>query len=264
MKSWPYLFVSVLLLAGPVTAADEVANLEPLVTDRPTDSVSPIVVPKGSFQVETGYRYSQLNSDTDGNSVQTFPDLLFRYGLGERFEARLLASGWNARDVNDKTETNVADISIGTKIELIPTSGNWSISGLLVDVSMPTGSAAESNDYVIPKILYVGGYNVSDSWALTYNAGPSLVTFNEGAGRDTRWNLNYAVALSTMLSSNVGLFAEVYGAVQEGSAGDVADFQVGTTLGIAPQVQIDFRVGAGLASASPDWFAGAGLAFRLQ
>ena len=61
----------------------------------------------------------------------------------------------------------------------------------------------------------------------------------------------------------MSLFAEVYGAVLEGSEPNRSDVQVGTTVGIAPLFQLDFRIGAGLVSVSPDWFAGAGLAFRL-
>jgi hypothetical protein len=236
---------------------------EPMVTDRPTDGVSPIVVPKGAFQFEAGYKYSRSDTDNGGVDEHTFPDFLFRYGLGERFEARLFTSGWNAREEAGETEANFADITLGTKIELTEPRGRFGITSLLVDISLPTGADSETSDYVIPKVLLVGGYELSDCYSLTYNIGPSLVTFKENGARDTRWDLNYALALGAVLRSNVDLFAEVYGNVQEGSSPETSNLQVGSTINVSPTFQLDVRVGAGLVSAAPDWFAGAGLAYRL-
>jgi hypothetical protein len=244
-------------------AAELTDGIAPLVTDRPTDSVSPIVVPKGSLQFEGGYKYSRLGSNNASRDLQTFPELLLRYGLGERYELRLFASGWNVRKIDNKTEENFSDITIGSKIELLPANGNWAISSVLVDVSLPTGATGETNDYVIPKVLYLGGYQLTERFGLTYNIGPSLITFKEAGERETRWDLNYSLALSATVRPDISVFAEVYGAVIEGSTRNRSDVQVGTTIMVAPLVQLDFRVGAGLTSASPDWFTGAGLAFRI-
>jgi hypothetical protein len=244
-------------------AADVPASAVFLYTDRPTDSVSPLVVPKGSFQFETGYKYSRFDTDQGGVEEQTFPDFLFRYGLGERFEARLFASGWTATEVGGESTTGFSDITVGTKIELTKPRGRMSVASLLVDVSLPTGSASETSDYVIPKVLFVGGYELSDRYSLTYNIGPSLVTFKEAGTRETRWDLSYALAFAALARSNINLFAELYGAVKEGSVPETRNLQVGTTIRVAPKFQLDFRVGTGLVSASPEWFAGAGLAFRL-
>lgn len=244
-------------------AADAPASSVFLVTDRPTDSVSPLVVPKGSFQFETGYKYSRFDTEQGNLDEQSFPDFLFRYGLGEHFEARLFASGWNVTEVAGDSTTGFSDITVGTKIQLTKPRGRMSITSLLIDVSLPTGSASETSDYVIPKVLLVGGYELSDRYSLTYNIGPSLVTFKEAGARETRWDLSYALAFAALARSNINLFAELYGAVKEGSAPETRNLQVGTTIRVAPQFQLDFRVGTGLVSASPEWFAGAGLAFRL-
>ena len=67
-------------------AADAPASSVFLVTDRPTDSVSPLVVPKGSFQFETGYKYSRFDTEQGNLDEQSFPDFLFRYGLGEHLK----------------------------------------------------------------------------------------------------------------------------------------------------------------------------------
>lgn len=258
-----FVIIAFFMAISGVSASELASASEVLVTDRPTDSASPIVVPKRALQFEAGYKYSRLDSDSANNDLHVLPELLLRYGLGEHYELRLFASGWSFREVDGETQKSFSDITVGTKIELLPARGNWAVTSVLVDVNLPTGSTAETSEYVIPKVLYVGGYKLSEQFGLTYNIGPSLVTFKDAGARESRWDLNYALALSASVRSNISLFAEVYGAVIEGSTPNRADAQVGTTFGIGSQFQVDFRVGAGLVSASPDWFAGAGLAFRM-
>lgn len=233
-----------------------------LVTDRPTDSVSPIVVPKGRFQFEAGYRYARLETDSFSVDQHTFPDFLFRYGLGERYEVRLYTAGWDVKEVGGgETETSFSNISVGTKIELLPKWGRLTKSSLLVDLALPTGS--DRDKYVVPKALFVGGFEFSGRYGLTYNIGPSLVSFKQDGERDSRWDLNYAIAFSALPRPDINLFAELYGNVREGSIPETHSAQVGATYRVAPQLQLDCRVGAGLVTAAPDWFAGLGLAFYL-
>jgi hypothetical protein len=53
-----------ILLAGTVPAlADDTTEANestesPIVTDRPTDSASPLLVPRHTFQVEAGYKFT--------------------------------------------------------------------------------------------------------------------------------------------------------------------------------------------------------------
>jgi hypothetical protein len=220
-------------------------------------------VPKGSFQFEAGYKYARLEKDGLKVDQHTFPDFLFRYGLGKRYEVRLYAAGWKGEEVGGETETSFSDISVGTKIELLPKRSRMTKSSLLIDVSLPTGSDSDGDDYVIPKVLFVGGYEFSGRYGLTYNIGPSLVTFKQAGEREHQWDLNYAIAFSALARSNINLFAEFYGVVSEGSVPETHSAQVGATFRVAPKFQLDCRVGAGLSSAAPDWFAGLGLAFRL-
>ena len=248
-------------LCRPGLAADKPS---PLVTDRPTDSVAPVVIPKRSLQVEAGYKYSRIDTPEGNISGHVFPELLVRYGLHERFEGRLFTSGWVINDTRDGTEDAFADISIGTKIYLADENGALPQMGLLLDVTLPTGSEEVTSDYVIPKLLFVGAHTLTEKLALTYNVGPSYVTYKQSGQRKTDWDVNYAVAFSSPLTNSLAVFAEIYGAwVNSGDLPDRHNIQAGATVLLSPQVQVDLRIGAGLVSDEPDWFAGAGLAFRL-
>ena len=74
-----------LLLIAPVGTG--VAREQPpdMVTDRPDQTESAAVVPRGLLQVETGYLFAR-DGDVDGHAV---PGTLFRLGLGGRLELRI-------------------------------------------------------------------------------------------------------------------------------------------------------------------------------
>jgi hypothetical protein len=53
----------------------------PIVTDRPTNSVSAMLVSPRTFQLEGGYLFNCNTTNSDSIDVQVLPDLLARYGI---------------------------------------------------------------------------------------------------------------------------------------------------------------------------------------
>jgi hypothetical protein len=264
----------ILLAASPrisaqsndVSQSTEEANRpppEPIVTDRPTDSASPLLVPRGSFQLEVGYKFSRFVDDVGSTDVQVLPDLLARYGITGKVEARLAAAGWTVQNGVDDKPSGFADISLGTKVFLADERGARPQMGLLVDVSLPVGHSEHTSSYVIPRVLFLGGNTLSDRIGLTYNIGPSIVTFETEGESDTSVDLGYAVALSGSIGGPFTLFGEFYGAFTFGSLPDRHNFQVGSTILLTRLFQLDVRGGLGLVDDEPSWLVGAGLAFRV-
>jgi len=260
LKGWLILMV---LLACSLARAETPATAA-LVTDRPTDSVAPVVVPAGSLQVEAGYRFSRFDTAAGDIDTHLFPDLLLRYGVHPRFEARLFASGWNITDTPDDTDTAFSDVSLGAKIYLADAQGYRPQMAVLLDVSFPVGAEQVTSDYVIPKVLFAGAHSLPRNWGLTYNVGPSYVTYQQQGQHEADWDLNYAVALGRAVDKRLSLFAEIYGAYISGrDLPDRHNLQAGLTWLLTPKVQLDARLGTGLSSTDEDLFAGAGIAFRL-
>jgi hypothetical protein len=239
----------------------------PMVTDRPTDSASAVVVPRHTFQLELGYKFSHSEDDSASTDVQVLPDLLARYGISHKVELRLAAGGWTVETVETGTggeKRGFSDISLGTKIALVNESGRRSQMGILVDVSLPVGDEGFSNEYVVPKVLFLRSHDLTDRHGLTYNIGPSFVTSESNGESDTHVNLNYAVAVYGSIGGGFNLFGEFYGAFAFGSNGlNRHSFQAGTTILLRPLFQIDIRGGVGLVNNVPNWLVGAGLAFRV-
>ena len=74
-----------LLLIAPVGTGVARGQSPDMVTDRPDQTESATVVPRGLLQVETGYLFAR-DGDVDGYAV---PGTLFRLGLGGRLELRI-------------------------------------------------------------------------------------------------------------------------------------------------------------------------------
>jgi hypothetical protein len=224
----------------------------PISTDRPTESVSPGTVPRGLFQFETGWK---LDNDGDGAEevhTQSFPDLLFRYGITGRFETRVTMAGFNVKSFADpaagQREAGFTDVSLGVKGSLLAEEGWRPALGLLVDVSVPVGEQGFSNEYVIPKVLLLASNTLSDRLGLTYNVGPKFVTLDDEAGaRRTVVDLDYVAALSSTLTPKTTVFGEFWGTFAlHDTADDRHSFQAGFIGRLTNNTQLDVRAGVGL------------------
>jgi hypothetical protein len=223
-----------------------------------------VLVPKRTFQLELGYKWSRLDTDSGRTDTHLLPDLLARYGISRRVEARLVAAGWSFQSGDTDLPDGFNDISLGAKFALAEERGRRPQMALLVDLSVPVGHSEYTNDHVIPKVLFLGANTLTDRLVLTYNVGPSLVTSKDDCVSESNVDLNYAVALSGSTGGPVTLFGEFFGAFASGSGRDDRhNFQAGATVLLSPLFQIDFRGGVGLGDNEPDWLVGAGLAFRV-
>jgi hypothetical protein len=259
-----------ILLAGviaPAVEADEEAGAPPsgsIVTDRPTDSASPELVPRKTLQFELGYKFSRLDTDSGRVDTQELPDLLARFGVSEKVEARLTATDWTIRNTDTGNQDGLTDVSLGAKIALADERGRHPQMSLLADVSVPVGDPGFTNDYVIPKVLFLAANHLTDRLGLTYNLGPSFVTRRKDNETQTDVTLNYAVALGGAVGKPVTVFGEAYGAIVYGEGlTDRHAVQAGATMLLNRIVQFDVRGGLGLVNNVPRRLAGFGFAFRL-
>ena len=258
-------FLPLLVISADTLAQSTGNEREPvasIVTDRPTDSASPELVPRRSFQLELGYKFSRFGGESEAPDTHVLPDLLARYGVSRSIEARLVATGWTFRRGDAVAGFN--DISLGAKLALAQERSARPQMAVLLDVSLPVGGRGFTSDYVIPKILFLGANTLTHRLGLTYNLGTSLVTSSSGTESTTNVDLHYAVALGGSVAGPFTLFGELYGAVALGSDRvDRHSLQAGTTVLARTNLQLDLRAGIGLVANEPRWLAGVGVAFRL-
>jgi hypothetical protein len=266
---WRLGLFAVLVAISPVVSAQSSEETDapppgPIVTDRPTHSASPVLVPPSTFQMEAGYKFSRDEDGSDSIDAQVLPNLLARYGINQAVEARLVISSLNIKRSADGKTTGFSDISLGAKIALAHENDARPQMALLVGVNLPVGHSDFTSEYVIPKILFLGANSLSNRLGLTYNVGPSFVTNKSDGKSDTHIDLNYAVALSGSIGGGFSLFGEIYGAFAFGTnRSDSHGFQAGTTILLSPLFQLDIRAGIGQSENENGWLVGAGLAFRV-
>ena len=113
-----------------------------LVTDRPTQSESPVIVPAGFFQIETGFIHEFVTSDITNTFYNT---TLLRYGLVKGLEIRLGMNYLkNVEQWNDDTQfitRGFTPVFIGSKLHITREQGIWPEVAFSAGVGVPKTGA---------------------------------------------------------------------------------------------------------------------------
>ena len=231
------------------------AQTPDLVTDRPDQTESATVVPRGLVQVETGYLFAR----DDGVDTFEVPGTLFRIGLGARSELRVGHAGV----IGSEGRHGAGDSEIGAKVNLIETADGWTPElAILGGLSLPTGEEAFSSDGVDPSFLVAFAHELSPRLSLGYNVGGAWESSPDQPDREA--SLLYSLALGMGVTNRLGAFIEVFG--DRRRTGDTAtgvSIDGGLTFLLTDAMQIDSFVGKGLHGPTADAFVGTGLSFRL-
>ena len=252
-----YRAARALLLGAAVLAGTGAASAQApeLVTDRPDQTESATVVPRGLLQVETGYLFTR----DDAVDSHAAPGTLFRIGVGGRTELRLGHGGV----MGTQGRRGAGDAELGAKVNLIPRADGWRPElAILGGLSLPTGGDGFSSSGADPSFLVAFAHDLAPRLALGYNAGAAWGSSPDAPGRDAF--MVYSLALGIGVTERLGAFLEVFGDRQVTApvaAGVSAD--AGLTLLLTEVVQLDFSVGRGLRGPADDLFVGAGLSLRL-
>lgn len=232
-----------------------VAQSPDLVTDRPDQTESATVVPRGMVQVETGYLFAR-----DGNiDSYEVPGTLFRIGLGGRMELRLGHTGAIGRGGRN----GAGDTNLGVKVNLIKgRDGAKPELAILGGLSLPTGDHEFSSDGIDPSFLFSFTHALSPKLSLGYNIGTSWESFSDQSTRDAF--ILYSLVLGVGLTDRLSTFLELFGdrQITDITATGVS-VDGGLTFLLNDIVQFDVYVGKGLREPADDIFVGTGLSFRL-
>ena len=240
------------VLTGAVGAS---AQSPELVTDRPDQTESTTVVPRGLLQVETGYLFTR-EGDVDSHAA---PGTLFRIGLGGRTELRLGHAGV----MGTEGRRGAGDSELGAKLNLIPRADGWQPElAVLGGLSLPTGDSRFSSGGADPSFLVAFAHELAPRLSLGYNAGAAWESSPDVPGRDAF--MVYSLALGIGVTDRLGAFLEVFGdrQVTDPVASSVSA-DTGLTFLLTEVLQLDVSVGRGLRGPADDLFVGTGLSFRL-
>jgi hypothetical protein len=274
---WPQVPTSPIVLDPDtlfVRGQDEEESVydEPLETDRPDFTEASSVVGRGVLQIETGYTYFHDDEAGIEERVHSLPESLFRYGISDNIELRLV---WNYLWTTTVTggvsehDDGAEDLVLGAKFALTTESGWIPESALIVDFSSPTGGEGFSGQHAEFGTNYLYGWELSPEQSLGGSFGYSTGTeFLIGPGptvMEDRHNIFHSsVAYGLSLTDNLGAYIEYFGFYFDGLVGGRPENYLdgGLTYLLSNDVQLDVRAGVGLNQAADDYFTGVGYSVR--
>ncbi len=226
-----------------VSAQDDDA----IVTDRPTQSASSMVMPRGNALIEYGF----IHEKSGDVSTTTFANFLVRIGLIEGVEFRITQNIQQQSDeLTDSKVSGLSPITLGTKIHLVGEQGAVPQVSLLGQVTLANGKKPFRPNEAIPEVRLNFSNTLSEFLSLGYNIGMSFPEDNT--------QTLYSVVLGYSFLPGWSVFAEPYGFFQDGTSDH--RFNTGLIYLCSNNVQFDISAGVGLSDISPDHFIGFGAA----
>ncbi len=223
----------------------------PLVADRPDFTESSSTVGKGTVQFELGYTYTYDSTPTTSVETHSRPEALARIGIWKEWlELRIATNGLQETATVTNQREGTEDLYLGFKIGLTPQEGCRPEMALLVDMTVPSGSAWHTSGEVLPGGALIYGWQLSEDFS---TAGQKYLEVSQS------WTL------AALLTDKVGSYVEWYAFLPHGADSNHTEHYLngGFTYSITNDLQIDFRIGTGLNDAADDYFLGTGFVIRL-
>ena len=229
--------------------------IPPIETDRPDQTETASVVPKGYFQMENGFSIE----DTEPGFIYTHPSTLWKIGVSEHFEFRVLTEYINIQlDPNPKVD-GLLPIQVGLKAKLLDQKGIIPKAAFIGHISLPgIASKQFQQDYFAPSFRLAFQHSI-DRFSIGYNVGA------EWDGQSARPDFIYTFALSASLIEGLGVYAELYGSMPQ-QLEDDADLRLdgGFTYLITNDIIADISGGIGITDNAPEKYIAVGLSYRFK
>ena len=208
----------------PVILFSKVIFSQDIITDRPDQTESAVVVGEKKIQIESGI----LNQENSGGEKKlSIPTNLFRYGISEKIELRLNL------EHSDKKNYGIESIEIGSKINLNKNQNSLTKIALLSHLLLPK----KEENLGIMNLISISHDQIKNL-SIGYNLGYTHFMNQSGF-------LKYSIAFGSGLSEKIGFFIETYGEIEKSEI-PISNFDSGFTYLVKDNLQIDASFGLGI------------------
>jgi Putative MetA-pathway of phenol degradation len=222
--------------------------------DRPDQTECPFIVPQNYVQFESGFALENINSSTKSYN---YPSILWKYGLNERFELRLITEQVSQK-IENKTVSGLMPITIGFKTNICQEKGIIPITSFIGHLTTAkTGNKAFHTASIAPSFRFVMQHTLNDKISLAYNLGA------EWNGETTEQTSIYTLTTGISLTQRLGTYVELYGFIPKNSAADHR-FDCGLTYLMNKNLMIDLSGGIGLSKNAPKNYVAFGISYRFD
>ena len=228
-------------------------NTEPIQADRPDQTETPAIVPKGMFQVESGFTFQKNDSYSSTNSL---PTVLWKYGVNENFEFRLITEFVNEKST-DEFVSGLNPILIGCKIKICDEKGIIPKTSFIGHILLPKlATSSFKADFFAPEFRFVMQHSLSEKLSLSYNLGA------EWDGFSPEPTFIYTLTSGYMISKKLGFYTEFFGFAPQ-NQNSQHSFDGGFTYLINTNFMVDLSSGFGITSNAPKYYFAIGFSFRV-
>lgn len=228
-------------------------NKGPIEADRPDQTETPSIVPSGMFQVETGFSYQK--NEKSSNS-QSLPSILWKYGVNENFELRLI-SEFVSNESNEEKTIGLVPILIGFKTRLCEEKGIIPKTSFIAHISIPKASSTPyKTDYFAPEFRFAMQHTLSEKWNLSYNLG------SEWNGFSAQPTFIYTLSTGYSMTEKLGSYIELFGFMPQKDTA-IHNFDGGFTYLINNNFMLDLSSGVGITNNAPNYYFAFGFSFRI-
>jgi hypothetical protein len=238
-------------------------------TDRDAFTPSLRTAPLGRWIMESSYSFIDNRGSPDTNS---FPELLFRYGVNKHLELRL---GWNyevggggnvvsgssgetSEGVDTSSLSREQKLLYGLKVQVSEQKDWLPDSIAIVQGYTPTGGDATTTEVLA---TYAFGWRLPNRWR--WDSSLRFVTDSDSSGRYEVWAPSSV--LRVPLGERFQVHSEFFGLFSEDRASNFSYlyFSPGFHYLVTPNLELGVRVGWGLNDQTARFFSNVGFGFRF-
>ncbi len=239
-----FLFISTLIYSQ---------NSEPIQADRPDQTETPAIVPKGMFQVETGFTFQKNDAFSKSLSL---PSSLWKYGVNENFEFRLITE-FLSEEINNEKINGFSPIYVGLKVKLTDEKGIIPKTSFIGHLSLTNTASKEfKTEFFAPEFRFVMQHTLTEKMSSSYNLGA------EWDGFSAEPTFIYTNAIGYSITEKLGSYIEIFGFMPQNKKSNHS-IDGGITYLINPNFMLDLSSGIGISKNAPKNYFAFGFSFRI-
>lgn len=247
MKKIIFLF---LILTYQINVAQ---TIEPIQADRPDQTETPAIVPKGMFQLETGFTFQKNDAFS---KTHTLPTALWKYGVNKNFELRLITEFLSEKKGSEKQD-GLSIIYVGFKVKLAEEKGIVPKTSFIAHIGLPNAASTRyKTDFYAPEFRFVMQHTLSKKMSLSYNLGA------EWDGFTAEPTFLYTLTTGYSITDKFGSYIELFGFAPQVSKAN-HNFDAGFTYLINNNFMLDLSSGIGITKNAPNHYFAFGFSFRI-
>ncbi|GAB3713637.1 transporter [Flavobacterium koreense] len=243
----------ILLLFLLISTSIYSQTTEPIQADRPDQTETPALVPKGMFQVETGFTFQK--NDALSKSLG-LPSTLWKYGVNDNFELRLITE-FLSEEINNKKLKGFTPVYVGFKVKLADENGIIPKTSFVGHISLPNAASKEfKTEFFAPEFRFVMQHTLSEKISFSYNLG------TEWDGFSAEPTFIYTNAIGYSISDKLGSYIEIFGFIPQKEKSNHS-IDGGITYLINHNFMLDLSSGIGISKNAPKNYFAFGFSFRI-